>query len=290
MGAENASERQESIKVDGHLDPNKTKILSEEDVAEYKFKAMSLHVVKKYIQENKNQKEDVKILDFGCGRGVFVAALRAHGYVAYGADIVSSYIDSGNAYLRERYPCDDVLLLMDENSNTTFPDGYFDVVITDQVLEHVADLDCVVAEISRISKPGALGLHMFPAQWRVFEVHLMMPFVHWLPKNRLRKAVIRLCLLLKIGKDRYKSRSIDERVEIIYDYSINNTYYRSKRLLRNFFRKYELECDVSGASYDKLIMKFGNTMKFLLSLPVIFGIIINLYSTFFTMHMYSRRM
>ena len=41
----------------------------------------------------------------------------------------------------------------------TFQSAAFDVVITSEVLEHVADLDRALAEIGRVLKPG--GLHIF---------------------------------------------------------------------------------------------------------------------------------
>jgi 2-polyprenyl-3-methyl-5-hydroxy-6-metoxy-1,4-benzoquinol methylase len=41
----------------------------------------------------------------------------------------------------------------------TFPDGYFDILITSEVLEHVADLDRTLEEIRRVLKPG--GFHVF---------------------------------------------------------------------------------------------------------------------------------
>ena len=40
-----------------------------------------------------------------------------------------------------------------------------------------------------IAAPSA-ALHVFPSQYHVVEQHLRMPFVHWLPKNILRKAAI----------------------------------------------------------------------------------------------------
>lgn len=41
----------------------------------------------------------------------------------------------------------------------TFPDGYFDILVTSEVLEHVADLDRALEEIRRVLKPG--GFHVF---------------------------------------------------------------------------------------------------------------------------------
>jgi SAM-dependent methyltransferase len=41
----------------------------------------------------------------------------------------------------------------------TFADGIFDLVVTQDVMEHVFDVDAVFAEIARILRPG--GLHIF---------------------------------------------------------------------------------------------------------------------------------
>ena len=68
-----------------------------------------------------------------------------------------------------------------------FPDGSFDLVVNNQVMEHVADLDAALAEIRRVLRAGGLALSIFPARdvWR--EGHIGIPFAHRLPRgSRLR--------------------------------------------------------------------------------------------------------
>ncbi|MEW5886685.1 MAG: class I SAM-dependent methyltransferase [Pseudomonadota bacterium] len=50
-----------------------------------------------------------------------------------------------------------------------FPDQYFDVVFSSNVLEHIPDLDLSLAEIRRVMKPDALAIHILPTPaWRAW--------------------------------------------------------------------------------------------------------------------------
>jgi SAM-dependent methyltransferase len=56
----------------------------------------------------------------------------------------------------DRAPSPSVDIVCDfGNSPLPFPDETFDLVFTDQVLEHIKDLEKLLAEISRVMKPGA---------------------------------------------------------------------------------------------------------------------------------------
>jgi SAM-dependent methyltransferase len=118
-----------------------------------------------------------RVLDYGCGQGTTVEILRARKVSAYGCDV---FYDGGNyrqrvdaALLREgivRHMTDDRI---------PFSDGFFDVVVSNQVFEHVPDLHAVLAEISRVLRPGGVLLSLFPdaSCWR--EGHCGVPFLHW---------------------------------------------------------------------------------------------------------------
>lgn len=53
-----------------------------------------------------------------------------------------------------------------DTTQTAFPSNYFDAIISNAVLEHVRDLDALLLELARITKPGGVqmhGIHLFPS-------------------------------------------------------------------------------------------------------------------------------
>ena len=59
----------------------------------------------------------------------------------------------------------------------TLSHRFFDIVISNQVLEHIESIDLVIDEIARITKSGGIGLHIFPSRRHLIEAHLKMPFI-----------------------------------------------------------------------------------------------------------------
>jgi SAM-dependent methyltransferase len=64
-----------------------------------------------------------------------------------------------------------------------FPDRYFDLVVNNQVMEHVENLEAVLREIHRVLKPGGRVLSLFPSSDVVREGHIGIPFSHWFQKD-----------------------------------------------------------------------------------------------------------
>lgn len=173
---------------------------------------------------------DRRVLDFGCGAGDAVALLREQGWDAWGADITLPSYHSD-------------WLTPIENGQTTFPDDWFDLVVSQEVFEHVADLPSVVRELWRITKPGGRGLHIFPPQLEIVEPHVFMPFVHWLPKNRSRKWAIALCVQLGVGlTSDINQRAIagmtrGQIIDFEFRYLCDHTFYRPVNLIAREFRR-----------------------------------------------------
>lgn len=93
------------------------------------------------------------VLDLGAGAGV-VAQMNFKGRVVRvcGVDpdprvAVNPHLDEGRVGQGERIP---------------YPDGTFDVVFADNVLEHLADPETVLREVRRVLKPGGLFLGKTP--------------------------------------------------------------------------------------------------------------------------------
>jgi SAM-dependent methyltransferase len=126
-----------------------------------------------------------RILDYGCGAGKLVAAGRAAGLDLWGADVYYA-----GSRTREEAAAAGLLgtaIREMTGEKIDWLDRSFDLVVNNQVMEHVADLDRTLAEIDRVLKPGGAVLSVFPSRdvWR--EGHIGIPFSHWFPKgSRLR--------------------------------------------------------------------------------------------------------
>jgi SAM-dependent methyltransferase len=161
------------------------------------------------------------VLDFGCGDGDGVAAWRAAGYEAFGCDIVLERPGEG-------------LYLIEEPYRLPFPDASFDLVVSDQVLEHVHDHDVAFMEISRVLKPGAISLHLFPSRWAPREVHAGVPLAsvvrwHWW---------FALWARLGIRNEFQSCMSWREVTDMNLDYLRTRTNYVSRRRLLETARRW----------------------------------------------------
>src|SRR5688572_6985273 len=121
------------------------------------------------------------VLDYGCGAGHIVRKFREKGLDGFGCDVFY-----GGAEERGIDKIDEPLrpyIRKIENGVIPFDDASFDAVTSNQVFEHVENLDLVLREVVRVLKPGGQLLAMFPDKsiWR--EGHCGIPFLHWFPKG-----------------------------------------------------------------------------------------------------------
>lgn len=165
-------------------------------------------------------KSNSRILDFGCGSGACVMEYRKAGIDAYGCDII---IEEKDPHLRP----------VERGSNKIpFEDNSFDFVYSDQVMEHVQDHASVLAEISRVLKPGGVSLHIFPSKWKPIECHVYVPFGGAF-RNR---NWLRLWALLGIRNSYQMGMSAMEVVRLNHEYLHSGTNYLSRRRLEREFR------------------------------------------------------
>lgn len=150
----------------------------------------------------------VKVLDFGCGGGTLVRMLRGAGFDAYGVDIRWPGADYGDLEATE-LGRQGVLRYYEQGGRLPFDDDTFDVVVSDQVFEHVEPLEATVRELERVCRRGALSYHHFPYHtvWR--EGHIGIPFAHRLPPGRLR--LLYTVALRRLGVGKWKDERPPDR-------------------------------------------------------------------------------
>jgi SAM-dependent methyltransferase len=162
-------------------------ILTEDELSSFQLRPRVLKLIDDCVARLGISHRQLRVLDWGCGRGRTVSKLLEMGIDAYRVDIDPGPIENGYSVLKGRgEEPEKRLICIDTDCRTPFADGLFHVIISDQVFEHVHDLEALAAELARIASISSVGLHNFPAKWRVTEPHLFIPFVHWLPKNWIR--------------------------------------------------------------------------------------------------------
>jgi ubiquinone/menaquinone biosynthesis C-methylase UbiE len=72
--------------------------------------------------------------------------------------------------------------LQESVERLSIPDASIDVVICNQVYEHVPDPRRLIREIHRVLKPGGYCYFAGPNLLFPIEPHIFWPFVHWLPR------------------------------------------------------------------------------------------------------------
>ena len=97
------------------------------------------------------------VLDLGCAGGFMAEALAKNGATVTGIDPAKEAI----AVARSHAAAEGLDISYDVGVGEALPygDNSFDAVVCEDVLEHVADLQRVLLEVSRVLKPG--GLFMF---------------------------------------------------------------------------------------------------------------------------------
>ncbi|RKH85519.1 3-demethylubiquinone-9 3-O-methyltransferase, partial [Corallococcus praedator] len=97
------------------------------------------------------------LLDVGCGGGILAEAFAELGMRVTGIDPSASSVETARRHAPQQKLTIDYWIGSGES--LPFADASFDCVSCCDVLEHVQDVDAVLAEISRVLKPGGLFLY-----------------------------------------------------------------------------------------------------------------------------------
>ena len=102
------------------------------------------------------------ILDVGCGIGAYLSALRAHTPHVFG-------VEAEGEYARQAATKGCIVQALGER--LPFADDRFDLVLSHEVIEHVADDRTCVREMVRVLRPGGRLVLFCPNRWYPFETH-----------------------------------------------------------------------------------------------------------------------
>ncbi len=131
-----------------------------------------------------------RILDVGCGVGMYVRAFRRYSAHVYGIEVDADRASQAASWATG--------VVQGVGESLPFPDGVFDLVFSHEVLEHVADDRQTVCEMVRVTRPGGHLVVFVPNRLWPWETHGVywrgqyhfgnVPLINYLPdllRNRL---------------------------------------------------------------------------------------------------------
>jgi SAM-dependent methyltransferase len=218
-----------------------------------------------WVRDRRRGAGPARILDYGCGQGIAVQMLKDQGFDCYGCD---AFVQIGKAprdYVLNPQWFGSVILDMPDGK-IPFAAESFDIVVNNQVMEHVEDMELTLSELHRVLKPGGIVLSVFPhkAVWR--EGHCGVAFLHWFPKrskSRLYYAIV--CRTLGFGYHKDKLGSIGAWARNRCQYLDEQTFYRTLPEIHRLFRKYFRNLTYWEASYAR--ERFGGRSRILALIP-----------------------
>lgn len=193
-----------------------------------------------------------KILDFGCGTGGLVYALRDLGFDAYGFDIydrVDYRKPDDSCYFgfsQKGMSATSDTRIDVETFRAPFSDNSFDIVISTSVLEHVMNLPSMITEVARLLNEKGFAYHLYPNKNVFIEPHMYIPF-----GSRIQSRwYFYLWALLGIRNDFQEEMSVKDVVESNLIYTKTGLrYYTRKELFETCAQHFGLVRFVDDVYY-----------------------------------------
>lgn len=127
--------------------------------------------------------EGARILDVGCGIGTYVRRFRQYSDEVHGVEVEAARVEEAGRELPN--------IVLARGEALPYPDGHFDLVFSNEVIEHVSDDRATAAEMVRVTRPGGAIVLFAPNRLYPFETHGVylrgryvfgnIPLVNWLP-------------------------------------------------------------------------------------------------------------
>ncbi|RJP84262.1 MAG: class I SAM-dependent methyltransferase [Desulfobacteraceae bacterium] len=178
-----------------------------------------------------------KILDYGCGKGALVEEGIRQGLDIYG---VEAFSYGGGVkikeYLQERGILGNKIKEL-EGDFIPFPDHHFDFIVSNQVFEHVKDLDKCLSEINRVLKDNGQLLCLFASKDVIREGHCGILFAHRIPRSTFRFYWLVFFRSLGFGRLK-KRRSVREWAAFFNEWLVDSVSYRSMNEINKTFNQH----------------------------------------------------
>lgn len=209
--------------------------------------ATTLYLANRLTEEAAKRRRSLMVLDLGCGDGTAIRLLQAEGHELYGYDLPhrSKALERSLRPLFGHRFTERIRISTD--GTAPFRDARFDVVYANQVLEHVDDLDSVLAEAARVLKPTGAFYALLPLMSTIIEPHAGVVGAHWLPSGEFRRKYLAACYSLQrliTGRPERPLERAKERDTYIRRCTCYRTLGSMIALGKTHFQRIKIETDL----------------------------------------------
>ena len=194
------------------------------------------------IATEMRERTTLQIADVGCGGGALIRYLRAAvPQLLPGCKVqvsgfdVSDFAPHGNTNLE----ADTKTIKTGEP--WPYPDHSLDVIISNQVLEHVFDQPFFFQQVARCLKPDGFSVHLFPLKNVIYEDHVGIPLAHRIPKPGWIRLMSRIGFFNERRANGLPEIETSEFGRRAADYIRNYTIYVGQSELRKIAEDANLE-------------------------------------------------
>lgn len=223
-----------------------------------------LCVLNTFLRQFAPAKDQIFILDAGCGNGDFIHYLHRSlqllhpekSFVIHGFDVSdhgvqsNGFLSASVANLNALEPGIDWtsrIFGIRQDQAWNFNAQKYDFILSNQVLEHVRDKDGFFLNINRKLTEGGRSIHLAPLRSVVPEDHVKIPFAHRFTNFGALHAYVRLMSSLGVGKfgdaRRRTGVALDEYAERHADYLYHWTAYSSETETLAHARRHFMRAD-----------------------------------------------
>lgn len=157
---------------------------------------------------------DAEMLEIGSGTGSLLQRLLGQGHRIRGVEINRKLIAESRRWHG------DLPIQLVEGVRLPFPDASFDIVLSFDVFEHIADSDGHLAEVRRVLRPGGYYLMQTPNKW----ANVVFETIRWRSFTRFREDH---CSLHTLRQLRARLRRHGFTADV-FDVPVVNAFFRDK--------------------------------------------------------------
>lgn len=155
-----------------------TELFPEDLTYDNKSRIRKAKKIQAILNDNLKNTKTLNCLDFGCSVGIITQFFGLHFKKVIGIDVDNLAVEKAKKNNTDK----NVSFTVSKENKIPFKDNSFDVVVFNQIYEHVENPEKIMIEIRRVLKKRGICFFGARNKFAIFDGHYSLPFISWLPR------------------------------------------------------------------------------------------------------------